>query len=53
MHEFCNSDLDKFFLLLTKGIYPLYSELNLEGIGDADYEYAKKSMGSIRNKKSW
>ena len=42
MHKFCNSDLDKFFLLLRKGIYPLYSESNLEGIGDADYEHVKK-----------
>ena len=22
LHKFCNSDLDKFFLLLRKGIYP-------------------------------
>ena len=30
-----------------------YSELNSEGISDADYEHVKKNMGSIWNKKSW
>ena len=62
MHKFCNGDLDNFFLLLRKGIYPyeyigsrkksnentippkeaFYSELNLDGISDADYEHVKK-----------
>ena len=56
LHKFCNSHLNKFFLLLRKCIYPyeymdswerfdentippkevFYSELNLEGIRDAD-----------------
>ena len=56
LHKFCNGDLNKFFLLLRKCIYPyeymdswerfdentippkevFYSELNLEGIHDAD-----------------
>ena len=62
LHKFCNGDLNKFFLLLRKGVYPyeyidsckkfnentippkeaFYSELNLEGISDADYEHVKK-----------
>ena len=56
MYKLCNGNLDKFFLLLRKGVYPyeymdswkkfyenaippkeaFYSELNLEGISDAD-----------------
>ena len=63
LHKFCNGDVNKFFLLLRKGIYPyefidsrkkfnentippkeaFYSELNLEGISDADYEHVKKA----------
>ena len=62
LKKFCNGDLNKFILLLRKGIYPyeymdswerfdentippkeaFYSELNLEGISDADYEHVKK-----------
>ena len=62
LYKFCNDDLDKFFLLLRKSIYPyeyidswknfnqntippeeaFYTELNLEGISDADYEHVKK-----------
>ena len=48
MYKFNNGDLNKFFLLLRKGIYPdeyitdFYSELNLEGISDAHYEHVKK-----------
>ena len=62
LYEFCNVDLDKFFLLLKKDISPyeymdswekfnkntippkeaFYSELNLDGISDADYEHVKK-----------
>ena len=62
LYKFCNGDLNKFFLLLRKGIYPyeyidswerfdenkippkeaFYSELNLEGIIDGDYEHIKK-----------
>ena len=62
VHKFCNGDLNKFYLLLRKGICPyeyidsweklnentippkeaFYSELNLEGISDADYEHVKK-----------
>ena len=61
MYKLCNGNLDKFFLLLRKGVYPyeyidswkkfyenaippkeaFYSELNLEGISDADCEYVK------------
>ena len=73
IYKFCNGDLNKFVLLLRKGVYPyeymdswerfdentippkevFYSELNSEGISDADYEHVKKNMGSIWNKKSW
>ena len=62
LYKFCNSDLNKFFLLLRTDIYPyeymdswerfdentippteaFYSELNLEGISNADYERVKK-----------
>ena len=67
LHKFCNGDLDKFFLLLRKGIYTyqymdswerfdentippkeaFYSELNLGGISDADYEHVKKVWESF------
>ena len=70
LYKFCNCDLDKFFLLLRKGIYPyeyidsrklfnestippkeaFYSELNLEGIIDADYEHFKKVLGAFEIK---
>ena len=44
MHKFCNGDLDKFVLLLRKGVYPypFYSELNLEGISDKYYANEQK-----------
>ena len=62
IYTFCNGDVNKFVLLLRKGVYPyecmdswerfdentilpkeaFYSELNLEGISDADYEHVKK-----------
>ena len=62
LYKFCNGDLNKFFLLLRKGVYPyeyidswtkfnentipskeaFYSELNLGGISDADYDDVKK-----------
>ena len=61
IYQFCNGDLNKFILLLRKGVYPyedmddwekfdettippeeaFYSELNLEGISDADYSHAQ------------
>ena len=64
LYKFCICDLDKFFLLLRKGIYPyesmdswerfdentiplkeaFHSELNLEGISDADYEHVNKKL---------
>ena len=60
--HFWNGGLNKFILLLRKGVYPyedmdnwekldettippkeaFYSELNLEGISDADYAHAQK-----------
>ena len=62
MHQFCNSDLNKFFLLIRKSIYayedmdswkkidetaippkePFCSELNEEGISDADHAHVQK-----------
>ena len=62
IYTFCNGDVNKFVLLLRKGVYPyeymdswerfdkntilpketFYSELNLEGISDVDYEHFKK-----------
>ena len=60
--QFWNGGLNKFILLLRKGVYPyedmdnwekfdettippkeaFYSELNLQGISDADYAHARK-----------
>ena len=62
IYQFCDGDLNKFVLLLRKGVYPyeymdswerfdetslpdkeaFYSELNLEGITDKDYNHAQK-----------
>ena len=62
MHQFCNGDLNKYFLLIRKSVYPyedmdswkkidetaippkeaLYSELNEEGISDADHAHVQK-----------
>ena len=61
-YQFCNNNLDKFLLLLKKGVSPyqymdswerfnetslrpkesFYSELNLEGITNADHNHPKK-----------
>ena len=62
IYQFCNGYLNKFMLLLRKGVYPykdmdnwekfdettippkdaFYSELNSEGISDADYAHAQE-----------
>ena len=62
IYQFCNGNLNKFILLVRKGLYPygyidnwekfdettirpkeaFYSELNLDGISDADYPHAQK-----------
>ena len=62
IYQFCNGDLNKFILLLRKGVYPyedmdnwenfdettippkeaFYSKLNVENIGDKNYEHAQK-----------
>ena len=56
MYKFCNGDLNKFVLLLRKGVYPwekfnetllppkkdFQSELILEDITDKDYLHAQK-----------
>ena len=64
MCQFCGGDLNKFVLLLRKGVYlyeymdscerfnktslppksAFYSDLNLEGISDKDYNHAQKSV---------
>ena len=71
MHKFCNGDLNKFVLLLRKGVYPyeymdswekfdetsippkeaFYSELNEEGISDADYARVQKIWEVFKIKK--
>ena len=70
LYKFCNVDLDKFFLLLKKGISRyeymdswekfnkntippkevFYSELNLDGISDRDYEHVKKVWETFKIK---
>ena len=58
IYQFCNGDLNKFILLLGKGVYPyeymdswetslppkkvFHSNLNLEDIGNEDYAHAQK-----------
>ena len=62
IYQICNGNLNKFILLVRKGLYPygytdnwekfdettirpkeaFYSELNLDGISDADYPHAQK-----------
>ena len=62
VYQFCDGDLNKFVLLLKKGVTPyeymdswerydetslpdkegFYSELNLKGITDKDYNHAQK-----------
>ena len=56
-YEFCKKDINKFILLLRKGIYPyeyifddtslpdkeaFHNSLNIEGITSVDYRHAKK-----------
>ena len=70
LYKSCNGDLNKFFLLLRKGIYhyeymdswerfdentilpkeDFYSELNLEGTSDADYEHVIKVWEAFERK---
>ena len=68
MHQFCNSDLNKFFLLIRKSIYayedmdswkkidetaippkePFCSELNEEGISDADHAHVQNYVKYLK-----
>ena len=56
-YEFCNKDINRFILLLRKGIYPyeyidsretlpdkeaFYSSLNMEGITNVDFTHSKR-----------
>ena len=70
MHQFCNVDPNKLFLLLRKSPYPyedmdswekfeettippkkaFYSNLNLEGISDSDYEHVQKISELFKTK---
>ena len=46
-YKFSNNDINKFILLLRKGIYPkkeqFCSNLNMEDITDADYMHAERA----------
>ena len=51
IYQFCNGNLNKFVLLLRKGVYPyeykeakeaFYSSLNLEDSSDENYAHAQK-----------
>ena len=59
-----NNDINKFILLLRKGVYPheymdewenlmkqFYSNLNMEDITDADYMHAKRVCKDFEMKK--
>ena len=48
-YKFCNNDINKFIMLLRKGVYPyeyipskelFYSNLTLENISETDYAHA-------------
>ena len=69
-HKFCDEDINKFSLMLGKGVYPFeymkrwerfnetsmpeknefYSNLNIEGITDADYKHAEKVWEDFESK---
>ena len=59
-YKICNEDINKFILLLRKGVYPneymdswekaFYSELNLEDITDKDYTHAQKVFEEFKLK---
>ena len=57
-YEFCNKDLNKFTLLLRKGVYPnetslpnkesFYSNLNMENINDIDYRHGNNVFNKFK-----
>ena len=65
-YEFCNKDLNKFILLLGKGVYPyeymdnwetllpskesFYSNLNMENIDDIDYRHGNNVFKKFKLK---
>ena len=54
IHEFCNEDINKFILLLRKGVYPYdgrdTSNLSMEDITDVDHRHAKRVFKNLSNK---
>ena len=57
-YEFCDEDINKFILLLRKGVYPydetslpdkeaFYNNLNMEDITDVDYRHEKRVFNGI------
>ena len=55
MYKFCNGDLDKFFLLLRKGIYPYeyidsQKKLNENTIPPKEAFYSKLNLENITDK---
>ena len=64
IYEFCNGDLNKFILLLRKGVYPYeymdnwerfnetssYSSLNMENIDDIDYRHGNNMFKKFKLK---
>ena len=59
IYEFCNEDINKFILLLRKGVYletslpdkeAFYSSLTMEDITDVDYWHAKRVFKIFNNK---
>ena len=60
IYEFCMGDINKFILLLIKGVYPyeyilpawdeFYSSLNIDNITDVDYRHGKRVFKKLSNR---